>query len=96
MAAIAQLRLARVLVATENAEAALALLSITTAKDNDSDPLAAFVPQKAELAGDIHMSLDEHQQAHEMYLLAQSSAEKAGIAMAPLLVAKMGYAKSYL
>lgn len=93
---IAQLRLARVLVVTENPEAALALLDLATVEDNDSNPLAAFVPQKAELAGDIYMSLDEHQQAHEMYLLAQSSAEKAGIAMAPLLVAKMGYAKSYL
>ena len=92
--AIAQLRLARVLFAAENTEAALALLSEST--DDANVASAVFAPQKAELAGDIYMSLGEHQQAYDSYLQAQLSAAATGASTQPLLGAKIGYAKSFL
>ncbi|MBT8149525.1 MAG: tetratricopeptide repeat protein [Gammaproteobacteria bacterium] len=90
--AIAELRLARVLYAAGDASQALELLQNTSV---DAEADVVFVPQRAELAGDIYMSQGDYESAYDSYLLAQTSAVSAGVTVPPMLNTKLSYAKSY-
>jgi len=92
--AIAELRLARVLFAAGDAGQALALLE-NTSVEASPEADAVFVPQRAELAGDIYMSEGDYEKAYSSYLLAQTSALAAGVTAPPMLDTKINYAKSY-
>lgn len=88
MRLITEFRLAKVLLAQNDADAALILLS--------QQNTAAFAPQYAEAKGDILAAQNNYEAALEAYLLAESEAERLNMAVSPVLQTKLGYVKSFM
>ena len=85
---ITEFRLAKVLFAQNDADAALVLLS--------QQNTAAFAPQYAEAKGDILAAQNAYEAALETYQLAKSEAERLNMPASPVLETKLGYVKSFM
>ncbi len=84
----AQLRLARVVFAQDRSDEALALLAV--------DDAGAYGPVYLETQGDIHLQLEQHQQAVDAYESAQALSTQLEINEPPTLSIKLTHARTFL